>query len=93
MNITDRKYFQEYHEQIGKDIEKLAANFDFKEQTGNLSYATQASAVYSANIEGNRIDLNTFGGLNFLLKNLNRRKYYKKLITWLRLTNGCKKIV
>lgn len=60
MKITDRPYFKQYNLLIGKDIPELVKHFDFKKQNSNLSYQTQASAVYSSNIEGNSIDLNSF---------------------------------
>ncbi|GAA4208383.1 hypothetical protein GCM10022289_32150 [Pedobacter jeongneungensis] len=65
MKITDKKYFDQYHELIGKDLETLINQFDFVEQNGNLGYQTQVSAVYSSNIEGNTIDLNSFMNLAF----------------------------
>jgi Fic family protein len=65
MKITDRKYFEQYHTLIGKDLKILIDQFDFIDQNGNLGYQTQASAVYSSNIEGNTIDLNSFMNLSF----------------------------
>ena len=60
MKITDKKYFPDYYNQIGCNIKFLIDNFDFSDQHINLGYSTQASAVYSANIEGNSVNLNTF---------------------------------
>lgn len=60
MKITEKKYFSEYFEQIGHEIRSSIDCFDFSDQHVNLGYSTQASAVYSSNIEGNSIDLNTF---------------------------------
>ena len=60
MRITDKKYFKQYLELIGFQIEKLIENFEFNEKTSDLGYKTQASAVYSSNIEGNSIDLNSY---------------------------------
>jgi len=65
MKIADRKYFEQYHTLIGKDLNILIDQFDFADQNGNLGYQTQASAVYSSNIEGNTIDLNSFMNLAF----------------------------
>ncbi len=67
MHLTDKTYFVEYNSLIGKDIPKLVREFNFSEQNGNLEYRTQVSAVYSSNIEGNSIDLNSF--MNFKLSN------------------------
>lgn len=60
MNILERKYFTEYLDSIGKKIPELINNFDFSENKGEFEYLTKASAVYSSNIEGNSIDLNSF---------------------------------
>lgn len=60
MNILDKIYFQQYTNVIGKDIKSLINGFDFTVGNSNLGYQTQVSAVYSSNIEGNTIDLNSF---------------------------------
>ncbi|TCD12644.1 Fic family protein [Pedobacter frigidisoli] len=65
MKIADKTYFEQYHSLIGKDLENLVNKFDLTEQNGDLGYQTQASAVYSSNIEGNTIDLNSFMNLGF----------------------------
>ncbi len=54
------KYFGQYNGLIGKQIEKLIELFDFTGKGTEMGYRTQASAVYSSNIEGNSIDLNSF---------------------------------
>lgn len=65
MKIADKKYFEQYNSLIGKDLKNLVNYFDFTEQNGDLGYQTQASAVYSSNIEGNTVDLNSFMNLTF----------------------------
>lgn len=60
MRIIEDKYYKQYHDQIGYQIEKLIESFDFSEKSTDLGYKTQASAVYSSNIEGNSIDLNSY---------------------------------
>jgi len=60
MKIADRKYFKEYAERNGNKIRDLIRNFDFSEEKNNFEYLTKASAVYSSNIEGNSIDLNSY---------------------------------
>lgn len=59
MKITEKKYLNAYSEKNGKKILDLIRNFDFSEKN-NFEYLTKASAVYSSNIEGNRIDLNSY---------------------------------
>ena len=60
MEITDKKYFPEYNLLIGQRIKVAIEGFDFSDQNIDPGYSTQASAVYSSNIEGNTIDLNSF---------------------------------
>ena len=38
----------------------MIKNHDFSESSGGVEYLTKASAVYSSNIEGNSVDLNSF---------------------------------
>jgi len=60
MRIQERKYLPEYLKVIGNKIPALIKKFNFSEDNGNFEYLTKASAVYSSNIEGNSIDLNSF---------------------------------
>jgi len=60
MRITERKYLDVYKKSIGNEIPKLIRDFDFSENRGGFEYLTKSSAVYSSNIEGNSIDLNSF---------------------------------
>lgn len=60
MNILEKKYFDQYQEKIDVD---LATRFDdLKEDSFkiDLKYLIEASAVYSSNIEGNPMDINSF---------------------------------
>ncbi len=60
MRITERKYLDSYIKSIGKEIPNLIDGFDFSENRVKLDYQTKSSAVYSSNIEGNSIDLNSY---------------------------------
>lgn len=60
MRIIDEKYFDRYNDLIGNQIENLCESFNYTEKVTDVGYQTQASAVYSSNIEGNSIDLNSF---------------------------------
>ncbi len=60
MEITNKKYFSEYTDRIGHEIEFLISSFDFSDEHVDVGCSTQASAVYSSNIEGNSVDLNSF---------------------------------
>ena len=60
MKITERKYLDTYLQSIGQKIPALVQNYDFSENKGGFDYLTKSSAVYSSNIEGNSIDLNSY---------------------------------
>jgi Fic family protein len=60
MEVTDRKYYDRYMALIGNRIPELVSGFDFTARRGDLDFMTTASAVYSSNIEGNSIDLNSY---------------------------------
>lgn len=60
MRVTERKYLDAYIQRIGHQIPELIANHDFSEKNGEFDYLTKASAVFSSNIEGNSIDLNSY---------------------------------
>lgn len=60
MRITERKYLEPYKNSIGDEIPKLIRDFDFSENRGGFEYLTKSSAIYSSNIEGNSIDLNSY---------------------------------
>ena len=60
MRITERKYLDAYIKSIGHEIPTLIENYDFSENRDRFEYMTKSSAVYSSNIEGNSIDLNSY---------------------------------
>ena len=60
MNYLYNKYFDKYHKKIGNQINSIIDKFDFSDKHGNFEYLTKSSAIYSSNIEGNSIDLNSF---------------------------------
>ncbi len=60
MRVTDTKHFEDYKAVIGKVINKLVENYEFKESSIDLKYRIKTSAVFSSNIEGNSIDINSF---------------------------------
>ncbi len=60
MRIIDDKYLNQYKEAIGVQIKNWWHAYHFSDERINLGYNTKISAVYSANIEGNTIDVNSF---------------------------------
>lgn len=76
MNLIEKKYLDAYNKAIGSDIPILINNFDFKTSAVNFDYFTKASAVYSSNIEGNSIDLNSY--MNYSI-NKEKTKFRKEM--------------
>lgn len=60
MRITDKKYFEDYKKAINLDLTDLFGSIDFLDKKVDLGYRIKASAVFSSNIEGNSVDLNSF---------------------------------
>lgn len=60
MQITDRTYYNDFFQKIGNQIPLLIKNFNFKQKESNFSFLIKSSAVYSSNIEGNSIDINSY---------------------------------
>ncbi len=79
MNITDKKYLDAYSKLIGNSIEELVAIFDFSNNKSEFEYLTKASAIYSSNIEGNSIDLNSFMNYEFSKEKFKAGKEIKEI--------------
>lgn len=71
MNVTEKAYLASCSRTIGGKIEELLSRFDFSEDNGRFDYLTKASAVYSSNIEGNSVDLNSY--MNYELSRTNSK--------------------
>lgn len=74
MKLANKTYFDAYTQRLGQQIEAWFKAVDFSEAAGDLGYKTAASAVYSSNIEGNTIDLNTFMNLKLAEKKFRHGK-------------------
>jgi Fic family protein len=77
MKMIEDKYYLQYENLIGSQIPLLLDTFDISEKKTDFGYKTQASAVYSSNIEGNSIDLNSF--MNYKLSS-NKIKAHKEIL-------------
>ena len=64
-------------ELVGNNIPKLSSSYDFSNQNGDLNYLTKTSAVFSSNIEGNSLNINSY--MNYKL-NKNKTGNNKKEI-------------
>ena len=60
MHIQAKSYYPAYEQAIGQTLTADYVAFDFDAAQLDLGYQTTASAVFSSNIEGNSIDLNSF---------------------------------
>lgn len=57
---SNRKYYDEYSKSLGMDLESIINELKTNSSEFDLGYRIQASAVFSSNIEGNSIDLNSY---------------------------------
>ena len=60
MRITDRKYLSQFVESIDLDVEELFDLYSSRQKDVKLDFRVKTSAVYSANIEGNSVDINSY---------------------------------
>lgn len=60
MRISDTKYLSDYRREIEFDLQEVFDSIDFSEKSIDLDYRIKSSAVFSSNIEGNTVDLNSF---------------------------------
>lgn len=57
---SNRKYYDEYIKSLRIDLKSIISELDSNSTAIDLGYRIQASAVFSSNIEGNSIDLNSY---------------------------------
>ncbi|MEM9886334.1 MAG: Fic family protein [Bacteroidota bacterium] len=60
MRITDQKYLAAYEARLGFDLLDFFESIGFSDKKADLDFRIRASAVFSSNIEGNTIDLNSY---------------------------------
>ncbi|EKB57419.1 Fic family protein [Bergeyella zoohelcum] len=60
MRLLDRICFKQYKNQWSSVLDELLANYSFAQHEAGDEYRLMSSAVYSSNIEGNTIDLNSY---------------------------------
>jgi len=60
MKLTDKPCFDEYMQLIGSDLQRRVEKFESAQRGQDLSYQTMVAAVYSSNIDGNSVDLQSF---------------------------------
>ncbi len=60
MKLIDDTYLVPYQKEVGQKIDDWFEAYVAAPEKPEVSYITKASAVYSANIEGNSVDLNSF---------------------------------
>ena len=66
MEILTDEYLTVYRKKYGKKLNSYFKEFDKGSDSNNFDYYLESSAVYSSNIEGNTIDLNSFMNSKFL---------------------------
>jgi len=67
MILIEKPFFSEYEPLLPIKIDEIVKSFDLKSKEFDLGYRIQASAVFSSNIEGNTLDLNSY--MNLKIRN------------------------
>jgi len=75
MEILTDEYLTVYRKKYGKKLNSYFKEFDKGSVSNNFDYYLESSAVYSSNIEGNTIDLNSFMNSKFLGKRKNNKEH------------------
>ncbi len=84
MNVTGRQYFQLWLKALrGRKPDRLWREFTSQEELPSLDYSNTVSAVCSANIEGNSIDLNRYLQSNFRGRNIKYKAKEREEIEFL----------
>ncbi len=60
MEIIAKTYYSIYQQTVEQPLIKNYAAYNFSDTHNDLAYQTNASGVFSSNIEGNSLDLNSF---------------------------------
>ena len=79
IKLIDNKYFKDYNKLVGNQIVIQLNEFELSEHQINLDYSVQSSAVFSSNIEGNSIDLNSFMNYKLSKTKLSSKKELREI--------------
>ncbi|MBI5917308.1 MAG: Fic family protein [Bacteroidetes bacterium] len=79
MRITDLKYYRAWQAAVDFDLAAKFDSIDFSDEAIDAGYRMQASAVFSSNIEGNPVDLNSFMNSVTGKKNFKPRKEIEEI--------------
>ncbi len=75
MNILEKKYFNQYQEKLNIDLADCFSKLKKDSLKTDLEYLIESSAVYSSNIEGNPMDLNSFMNANAFKQKAKPKEY------------------
>ena len=78
MQILTEKFYKEYCEKISNDLKQKYAVIKKDLKSSDFEYLIEASSVYSSNIEGNPMDLNSFMNTKEF-KEKSRSKEFKEI--------------
>ena len=79
MQVLTEKYFKEYRKKIGGDLGKKYNAMKKDLESFDFEYLIEASSVYSSNIEGNPMDLNSFMNAKEF-KEKSKSKEFKEIV-------------
>jgi len=75
MKLLSDKYFPKYEKKLGNKIMRDFSKIEIDDDENNFEYYIESSAVYSSNIEGNSIDLNSFMNSKLQKKKFKSKEY------------------
>lgn len=74
MRLDETPCYHEYERRVNQEIDRLVNAFAGQHNTFDVGYRIQASAVFSSNIEGNTLDLNSYMNLKMRKETLFKKK-------------------
>jgi hypothetical protein len=80
MNINNEEYFNEYENRLLPNLETIVIDYPKESKEFDLGYRIQASAVFSSNIEGNTLDLNSYMNLKLKKGNVFKKRKLQKMM-------------
>lgn len=79
MRLTEKPLFTEYSEIWQNDLPEILREFKFAETAVGAEYQIQSSAVFSSNIEGNTVDLNSYMNAKIAREIFGKQKEIKEI--------------
>lgn len=87
MRIADKKYLSNFRDALEMDVEELLEQNTSRQQEINLEFRIKTSAVYSANIEGNSVDISSYMNSEISKESFKPRKEIEEITDLIKAYN------